>query len=418
MKIGFQYRELVKKCFYDIKSDIIKTSLDYSKVLSNKYKTNVYIKREDQQIVRSFKIRGAINKIKNTDSDTIVTASAGNHAQGVAYSCNKLNIFGNIFVPRITPLQKIDRIKYFGKNNIKIHSYGDNFTTCLDKSLEYSKKNNEPFVHPYDDKHVINGQATIGYEIYEDIKPDIILCCVGGGGLISGISLYSKSIDDNVEIYGIESEGAASLQTSLKMGKNIKLDSIDTFVDGASVAKIGDLNFEICNKYVEDVFTVSNERLSHELINQYQNEGIILEPAGGLSLCGLDFIKKRYDERNKSLENKNIVCILSGSNNDISRYSEIMELNLKYLNLKHYFILQFNQKPKELKRFITKVLGKNDDIVRFEYIKKTNKNYGNVLVGIELKEKEALNILIENLDRYKFKYKKIEENELIYDLLI
>ena len=179
-----------------------------------------------------------------------------------------------------------------------------------------------------------------------------------------------------------------------------------------------DINYDICKEYVEDVFSVSNERLCHELINQYQNDGIILEPAGGLSLCGLDFIKDKYRKNNKSLENKNIVCILSGSNNDISRYSEIMELNLKYLNLKHYFILQFNQKPKELKRFITKVLGKNDDIVRFEYIKKTNKNYGNVLVGIELKEKEDLNFLLDNLNKYKFKYKKIEEDDLIYDLLI
>ena len=413
-----RYTDIVKKCFKNIKNDIIKTKLDYNKRLSSYYGSNIFLKREDLQTVRSFKIRGAVNKIKNIDSDVIVTASAGNHAQGVAYSCNKLNKYGNIFVPETTPPQKIERIKFFGKENIKIHRFGKNFTQCLDKSLLYSKKNIHPFIHPFDDSDVINGQATVAYEIYQDIEPDIIISCVGGGGLISGISKYAKTINKNVEIYGVESMGAASLYNSLKLGYNVKLNNIDTFVDGASVAKIGDLNFNICKKLVDGVFTVSNERLCHELIYCYQNDGIILEPAGALSLCGLELVDRLYKSKNKSLKDKNIVCILSGGNNDISRYGEIMELNLKFLNLKHYFIMEFNQKPGELKRFITDVLGPNDDIVRFEYIKKTNKQYGNVLVGIELNNKNDLFKIIENLEKHKFKFKKIEEDELIYDLLI
>ena len=412
----------VNVIYKEIKKHIIKTPLLYNKRLSDKFGTNIYFKREDLQTVRSFKIRGALNKIIKTDSQTIVTASAGNHAQGVAYGCQILNKKGFIIVPNTTPKQKIDRINYFGKDNINIIQYGDTFIDSLQHALDLSNKKNYPFIHPYDDYDVIEGQATIGKEIYNEIKPDIIMSCVGGGGLISGLGTYFKNIDNNIKIFGVEPKGADSLKLSLELKNRIHLQNVDNFVDGASVAQIGKINFDICQKVVDKVFVVSNGKLSYDMIDCYQNDGIILEPAGALAVSGLEelinYYKINLPEEYNNFCNKNIVCILSGGNNDISRYNEIIELSLCYQNLKHYFILRFVQKPNELKSFINNVLGPNDDIVRFEYIKKTNKNHGNVLIGIELKNQKDINNIIKNLEYYNFEYKKINENEIEYQLLI
>lgn len=422
------YKDKIKRCFNNIKDSIIKTPLQYNLRLSNKYKTNIYLKREDQQNVRSFKIRGALNKINTLTESQIkkglVCASAGNHAQGFAYTCNKLKLNGDIFVPNNTPLQKINRIKYFGGNNINIHIDGDTFNQTLNKSLEYSSNNNKSFIHPFDDKDVIDGQATIGYEIdiqFHDIglKPDIILTSVGGGGLIAGLSQYfsNNNIANKPYIYGVEPIGAASLYESLKQKKRVILDDIDNFVDGASVSQIGELTYDICsynsNSNIKDVYTVTNDFISHELINCYQDDGIILEPAGVLPICGLQELSK-----NENLRDKNIVCVVSGGNNDITRYGEIMELNLQYLGLKHYFLVKFIQKPGQLKNFITNVLGPYDDITRFEYVKNTNKQYGDVLIGVELSDKNDLSKLINNLDTNNFIYQKLDKDDIVYSMLV
>ena len=416
------YLSIIQSCFNNIRNDIIKTPLVLNKRLSLQHGANIYLKREDLQNVRSFKIRGAINKIKKIGDKEVVTASAGNHAQGVAYSCRTLNKKGHIFVPETTPIQKIDRIRFFGGDNIRIEIVGNNFNECLHKSLDYSKKTHKPFIHPYDDQDIINGQATLAHEIYKKIEPDAMIACVGGAGLISGLSLftdaYNKFYETNIGIYGVEPDGASSLKTSLEKKERVYLDNLDTFVDGASVAQVGQLNFDICSKNIDkkSIFSVGNEKICHEIVKFYQEDGILLEPAGVLSVAGLDQIM----EKNPHLKNKDIVCVLSGGNNDISRYGEIMELNLKHQDLKHYFIMKFIQKPGQLKLFINDVLGEHDDIVRFEYIKKTNKQFGDVLVGIELKEKEAIKNIICNLDKLNFKYKKIEskQDQLVYDLLI
>lgn len=400
-----------KKIYNQIKPFLNYNPLQKSELLSLKYNANIYLKREDMQKTRSFKIRGSLNKIlkeyqKNTDLN-VVCASAGNHAQGVAFACNLLGIQGNIFVPNITPPQKQNRIKYFGKNNINLILSGSNFNETLDNALYFTNKNESTFIHPYDDIDVIEGQSTIGYEIISELQPDYCLATIGGGGLISGLSL---SLPKSCQIIGCEPENADSMRVALQNGSPTKLDILDNFVDGASVSQVGEETFKICQKIftdLNDIKVISNGHICYELLNMYQDEGIILEPAGVLPICALEYL----DE----IRGKNIVCVLSGGNNDVSRYPEIMEKNLIYLNLKHYYIIEFTQKPKQLKKFILNVLGPNDDITRFEYIKKTNKFFGNVLIGLETNNSEMIELkLLEN----NFKFQKIKETDLIYSYLI
>lgn len=395
------------------------TPLEYNIRLSKKLNNNIYLKREDLQLTRSFKIRGSLNKMllqnqNNINHKEFVCASAGNHAQGFAYSCNLLNLKGNIFIPNTTPLQKIERIKYYGKDNIELKIIGNNFYECLQESLEFSIYHNFTHIHPYDDLDIIEGQSTICKEIIEQIdnKIDIISCCVGGGGLISGMVEYNKKNNCNIKIIGGEPENANSLYLSLKNNRPTRIDNLDTFVDGASVTQVGENNFNILKNYLskDDIFTISNGKICNELLNMYGEDGIILEPAGVLSVCAME----QYIKVN-NIKNKNIVCILSGGNNDISRYPEIIEKNKIYLGKKKYYIIKFLQKPKQLKKFIINVLGSKDDITRFEYIKKTNTNYGNVLLGIE---SDNFVELEENLIKNNFEFQKIEPNDLIYSYLI
>ena len=404
----------IRQSYKIIKNDIIKTPLEFNNRMSNKYNSNIFFKREDLQITRSFKLRGSLNKIKSTNTNKeLICASAGNHAQGVSYSCNKLGLKGTIYVPTITPLQKINRIKYYGKEFINIKLYGNNFQECLEYAILEAKNEDKYFIHPYDDIDIINGQATIAYEIYKDIVPDYIICPIGGGGLISGIGQYYKLINPNCKIIGVESENADSMTLALENDSPTLISNINTFVDGASVAKVGDIPFEICKKSIDHIYKVSNKRVCHDIINCYQDDGIILEPAGALALGCIDSLKEDYD-----IEGKNVVVILSGGNNDISRYNEIVQLNLEYMGLIHYFIVEFNQKPGQLQFFINNIMDVNTDIIRFEYIKKTNKNFGNVLIGVQLSNPNNISNLINNLNENSIKYKKIEYNDLYYDFLI
>ena len=405
-----------------IKDFINKTPLEYNLRLSEKYNCNIFLKREDLQITRSFKIRGALNKVlKNKDKyKTFVCASAGNHAQGVAYSCNLLNLKSKIYIPEITPFQKINGILKQGTENMELIKYGQTFDETLNYALN-NKKDTELFIHPYDDNDIIEGQSTIGLEILQDIKPDIILSCIGGGGLISGLfnyynndniknsKYYNGNKDNNIDIIGVEPLRADSMNLSLKNDKIIKIDDIDTFVDGASVSQVGERTFNICKKNNLEIKLVSNNEICYNMIELYNNEGIITEPAGALTISGLSKLEKNY------IKNKNIVCIVSGGNNDIMRYPEIMEKNLIYLNIKHYFIIEFNQKPNELKIFINNVLSHNDDITRFEYIKKTNKSFGKVLIGIDTLDIETL---LYNMEKYDYKFIKVCDDNIIYNYLV
>ncbi len=414
MEIG--YLDKIKNNYQNMKQHLKYTPLDNNFDYSHFYKCNIFFKREDLQTVRSFKIRGALNKILSENCKDVVCASAGNHAQGFAYCCQKLHLNGDIFLPTTTPPQKINRIKYFSQNTCKLHIVGDNFDQTLQEATNFSQINNKTFIHPYDDLNVIDGQATLAYEINEQLEnmqitPDIIICSIGGGGLISGMSKYFKSINPNIKIYGVEPDYCASMKISVENGYRIKIDTDDTFVDGATVKMVGSETFNICKEYVDKFLTVSNGRLCQEILTLYQNHGIISEPAGALSISCLDQIK---DE----IVGKNIVCILSGGNNDITRYPEIIEKYMTYKNLRHYYILEFKQKPGELKFFINNILGPDDDIIRFEYMKKTNQNFGNVLIGIETTSPDNIFEINDKLDKFEIKHTKVNLQEQLYKYII
>jgi len=394
-----------------------KTPLQYSKRLSEKYGANIYIKREDLQDVRSYKIRGAYNKIASlNDAEKkrgVVAASAGNHAQGVAQACSALKIHGTIFMPVVTPLQKIERVTHFDGKYIKVELAGQTYDEAAKAAHEYAEKKNLVYVHAFDDPLTIAGQGTVGKEILEQMeeKIDAVVAPIGGGGFISGVSSYLKQVDPKIKVYGAEAIGAPTMYESLKQGKVVTLPKIDTFVEGTAVQRAGDLPFKICKKYLEKVVVIPEGKVCTVMIDLYQNEGIIAEPAGALSISALKSIK---DE----IKGKNVVCILSGGNNDITRYPEIMERSLVYLGRKHYFIVQFAQKPGQLRKFLDEVLGPNDDIVRFEYMKKTNRERGAALVGIELKDSKDLDPLLKRFEKAEFNFHKLSNKELLYDYII
>lgn len=398
------------------KKAIPETPLELNTRLSTKYKSNIYLKREDLHTVRSFKIRGAYQKINSLTIEErkrgVVCASAGNHAQGVAYSCSLLNIEATIFVPENTPPQKIKCIEKFSNNKCKLFVIGKNFDDAYTKSQEYCLKHNKIYVHPFADIDVIRGQGTVAVEIYNKIKPDIIIVCVGGGGLLSGICLYSKYMDPDCVLYGAESVECNSMYQSIQQNKVTTLTTYDIFVDGTAVKEVSELTFHICRKNTKDILLVSNGQLCNTMLELYQDDGIITEPAGALAVSALENMDPEL------LKNKNVVCIVSGGNNDISRYPEIQDIALRYLNLKHYFIIQFSQKPGELKRFVNTILGEKDDITRFEYIKKTNSTYGQVLIGIQLFNPNTLDYIKENLKKYNFNYIYVNDNELLMSYVV
>lgn len=392
-----------------MKHIIKRTPLEYCNRLSQTYNCNVFLKREDLQAVRSFKIRGAYNKIiKHSEQNTeFVTASAGNHAQGVAYVCKKLDLKCSIFVPENTPLQKISRIKYFSNNKCNLVIQGENFNESLTLSYKYCNDNKYVFVHPYDDIDVIKGQGTIATEILDEMQPEIVMASIGGGGLISGLISTLRDI----HIYGVEPEGAAAMFESIKQNKRITLNNIDSFVDGASVSKVGKHTFEI-TKQAQDIFKISNGELCNEIINLYQHEGIIVEPAGALSVCGLSQLDPEY------IKHKNVVCIISGGNNDVMRYPQIIENSLRYQKLKHYFLIKFKQIPGQLNNYVKKILTSHSDITRFEYIKKNNRDSGTVLIGIEINTPNEINIIKNNMRTHQFDFIELSENDLLYNYLI
>ena len=374
------------------------TPLELNSNLSKKHKADIFLKREDLTPVRSYKIRGAFNKMSSLiNKNPIVTCSAGNHAQGVAYSCDKLQIKGTIFMPTITPKQKIQKVKQFGKDSIRIELVGNNFDESFKEAKEFSIQNCQEFIHPFDDAQVIEGQTTVGEEIIEQLRNiDTIILPVGGGGLAAGVSKYIKNISPYTKIIGVEPLGAPSMTEAIKQNKVITLDKIDTFVDGASVKKVGDLNFPICRKYLDKMILIDEGHVCSKIIQMYNDNGCIIEPAGVLSLCALDVL---------DVYNTNVVCIISGGNSDVFRMPEILERALIYENKKHYFRIEFPQKAGALKNFIQNILGTKDDIIYFRYTKLINKEMGPVIIGIEteyiaelLTKMKEQNITFEKLD--------------------
>lgn len=396
---------------------IAKTPLQFSKRLSEKYQANIYLKREDLQEVRSYKIRGAYNKMSNLKTAEkkrgVVCASAGNHAQGVAMSCALLKIKGVIFMPTGTPDQKIERVKHFGRDFIEIKLIGNTYDEASKASKQFCRETNMVFVHPFDDPLTVAGQGTIGKEIDDLLgnELDVVIAPIGGGGCIAGITSYLKQRYTKVAVYGVEPLGAPAMYASLQQKKIVTLKTIDTFIDGCAVQSVGQLGYEVCQSLVTGVLLLPEGKVCMTMIELYQNEGIIAEPAGALSIAALDDIAKK-------IKGKTVVCILSGGNNDISRYPEIMERSLVYQGRKHYFLLEFTQKPGQLRKFLDGALGPTDDIVRFEYMKKTNRAKGAALVGIELQDKKDLQPLLVRMKKVEIKFQQLSDKELLYHYLI
>jgi threonine dehydratase len=395
---------------------VSRTELQLNRSLSKKYQCNVYLKREDLQMVRSYKIRGAYNMMSSIDKETlqrgVVCASAGNHAQGFAYSCKKLNVKGVIFMPIITPRQKVTQTKMFGEHFIDVKLVGDTFDDCAVAAKIYTEENQLTFIPPFDDYRIIEGQGTVGLEILEDLSSvDFLFAPIGGGGLAAGVGTYFKTYSPNTKIIGVEPEGAPSMTEALKNGSPVTLASIDRFVDGAAVKRVGELTFNICREVLDEVQLVNEGKVCSTILKLYNEDAIVAEPAGALSIAALD----DYAE---AIREKNVVCIISGSNNDIDRMPEIKERSLQFEGLKHYFLVNFAQRPGALKEFVNDVLGPTDDITRFEYMQKTNKESGPALIGVELKCREDYEQLLQNLKRLHINYTELNKNDTLFGYLV
>lgn len=400
-----------------LKDVIHVTPLQKNQILSDRYNCNLYIKREDLQVVRSFKIRGAYNVIKNLFTEEtkngIVCASAGNHAQGVAYSCKELKIHGKIFMPSTTPRQKVSQVSFFGGEYVEIILTGDTFDDSYVQAKEYCDTHQMAFIHPFDDHQIIAGQGTVGMEIMNDMHDpiDYLFVSIGGGGLISGVGSYIKSISPSTKIIGVEPEGAPAMKESLANNNVVTLESIDKFVDGAAVKQVGALTLDICKEIIDDIILVPEGKVCTSIIDLYNENAIVAEPAGALPIAALDYYKDQ-------IADKNVVCIISGGNNDFARMQEISERSRMYEGLKHYFIINFPQRAGALREFLDLVLGPNDDITRFEYIKKNNKENGPALVGVELKKKEDYAPLVDRMNQKKYDYTEVKKGSNLFNLLI
>ncbi|MEO9020550.1 MAG: threonine ammonia-lyase IlvA [Ginsengibacter sp.] len=399
-----------------LKNIVNRTPLTLNRNLSTKYQCNVFLKREDLQVVRSYKLRGAYNMLSTLPQDQlnqgVVCASAGNHAQGFAYSCKKLGCYGVVFMPVITPRQKVKQTKMFGEKFVEIQLVGDSFEECAEAALKYTKENNKTFIPPYDNYKIIEGQATVGLEILEDLTHvDYLFVPVGGGGLASGVGSYFKTFSPSTKIVGVEPTGAPSMSEAFKKGHPVTVENIDHFVDGASVSRAGDITYTVCRDVLNEMHLVPEGKVCTTILRLYNEDAIVVEPAGALSIAALDDYKE-------VIKGKNVVCVISGGNNDIDRMQEIKERSLQFEGLKHYFLIRFAQRPGALKEFVSEVLGPHDDITRFEYMKKNNKEAGPALVGIELGDKKDYEALKKNLNLYKINYTELKKDDDAFGYLV
>lgn len=406
----------IKEAAERLKSVVIRTPLTYCASLSRRYNCDIYLKREDMQVVRSYKLRGAYNMMSSLDpkqlADGVTCASAGNHAQGFAYSCKKLNVKGVVFMPIITPKQKVTQVRMFGGENIEIRLVGDTFDDCAVEAQAYTLENNMTFIPPFDDIRIIEGQGTVAEEILEEQSGiDYLFIPVGGGGLASGVGTYFRTYSPQTKIIGLEPVGAPSMLRALENGGPLTLGEIDRFVDGAAVKRVGQLTYNICKDVLDKMSLVPEGRICSTILRLYNEEAIVVEPAGALSMACLDDFKEE-------IKGKKVVCIVSGSNNDIDRMQEIKERSLLYEGLKHYFIIRFAQRPGALKEFVNFVLGPGDDITRFEFIQKHNKETGPALVGIELSDRKDYDVLLANMQKYNINYTELNKDDNLFGYLV
>ena len=404
-----------------ISSEIAPTPLQYCARLSAETGCEVYLKREDLQDVRSYKIRGALNGMSNLPQEQrgrgIVTASAGNHAQGVAYACRTMGIAGKILVPEPTPMQKRDRILVHGGDQVELVVVGANFDEAAAAAHADAAERDAAFIEPFDARATITGQGTVAAEVLAQLSAkgkslDTIVVPVGGGGLISGIASYMADMAPQTRVVGMEPEGAASLRAAFDHGGPVTLEDVDPFVDGAAVKRLGRLPYEIleANRERLSFDTVSEGAVCTDLLNLYQNEGIIAEPAGALSVAGLHQLDLK--------PGSTVVCVISGGNNDVLRYAEIMERSLVHRGLKHYFLVNFPQEPGQLRHFLQEILGPTDDITLFEYLKRNNRETGAALVGLQLSRAEDLDGLLGRMGESKISVQYLKPGTPEYEFLV
>lgn len=384
--------------------------------LSTKFGASIFLKREDLQIVRSYKIRGALYKILSLTEEEmahgIVCASAGNHAQGVAYAAKLRGVKARIYMPSVTPQQKIQRVKLFGQEFVQVKIYGDTFDEASKKAMQDVERNGGTFIHPFDDMEIMAGQGTVGKELVDQFEgvPDIVILPIGGGGLASGVGTYLKAHFPKCRIIGVEPAGAPAMQKSIFAGMPVKLEQIDLFVDGAAVQQVGSKTFDICRKLIDKVVTVEEGHICTTILQLYNEEAIVAEPAGVLAISALDVLAEE-------IKGKKVICLLSGGNNDILRMEEIKERSLLHQGLKHYFVIRFPQRSGALRDFLD-ALGPDDDITHFEYTKKHNRTQGPALVGIELKRQEDYDSLIERMEAMDFSYQTVNDDPVLFEMLV
>ncbi len=388
-----------------------------SERLSQQVNASVFLKREDLQEIRSFKIRGAYTKMNALTSaerkQGVLCASAGNHAQGVAYTCKALKIQGQVYMPATTPQQKVAQVQYFGGDYVNTLLVGDTYDECQQVAFEAAKKEKKIFIHAFDDLQVIEGQATIALELLEQYPEglDTLLVPIGGGGLIAGLLTVFKSLSPQTEIIGVEPMGASSMKLALDNGQRIPLQTMDRFVDGTAVREVGALPFSICSSHLQTILTVDEGKICQTLLDLYNKDGIVAEPAGALAISALDQLGKSY-------EKKTIGVMLCGGNNDILRMQEIRERALIYANLKHYFLVQFPQRSGALKEFVTHILGSTDDITHFEFSKKNYRNSAPAVVGIELQQASDFDLLVKRMKKHKFKFQYLNDKPDLFQFLV
>ncbi|EAC4300712.1 threonine ammonia-lyase [Listeria monocytogenes] len=412
--------EDVEKAYEVLKAVVKHTPLEYDFYLSEKYHCNVYLKREDLQRVRSFKLRGAFYAISRLSAEQlekgVVCASAGNHAQGVAYTCKRMTVPATIFMPTTTPQQKVSQVKFFGGSNVEVVLVGDTFDASATAAKEFAATHGQTFIPPFDDPDIIAGQGSLAVEMVKDLnkaheQADYVFAGIGGGGLISGVATYLKAKSPITKIIGVEPDGAPSMTAALKQNQVVTLDKIDKFVDGAAVKEVGGLTFQHAKVLVDEVTTVSEGAVCSTILDMYTKQAIVAEPAGALSVAALEIYREE-------IKDKTVVCIVSGGNNDINRMQEIEERSLLHEGLKHYFIVNFSQRPGALKEFVNDVLGPHDDITKFEYTKKVNRGNGPVIIGVLLQDKNDYEGLLERVAAFDPSYIPINDNQTLYPIHI
>ncbi|MGV9359921.1 threonine ammonia-lyase IlvA [Amycolatopsis sp. NPDC003731] len=396
---------------------VTRTPLEPSARLSSRVNAQVWVKREDLQTVRSYKIRGAYNFIVQLDEDVrargVVCASAGNHAQGVAYACRRLGATGRVYVPGTTPRQKRERIATLGGAHIEVIVVGETYEDAFAAANEDAQRTGATLVPAFDDVRTVAGQGTVALEVVEQLGfvPDVVVVPVGGGGLLAGVGSWLRERHPDVRIVGVEPAGAACMAAALEAGQPVRLPELDSFVDGAAVREAGSVTYPLIRETGAELAAVAEGAVCTEMLAMYQSDGIIAEPAGALAAASLGTVVEVEP-------GQTVVCLVSGGNNDVSRYSEILERSLMHEGLKHYFLVGFPQEPGALRRFLEQVLGPEDDITRFEYVKRTNREMGPALVGIEIARAADLPGLLARMDASPLQVERIEPGSPLFHFLL